>query len=432
MAIHDLHSHLYGCLQPQDVQWLVQRVTNWDRFARYQNKYREIFGTDVKLPTKEGLTDKKKLSSLYQYRQRLTDHSDFQIFQIHFDLLISLITLSVDEIVHLVQRVVSHETAQYVEYRFMFPLNANEEFVTEKLDALDEAFKMAEKKYKKQIKGIFSLPRHANTALFYYQILKKRQARAGLTNLVGIDFCGQEEGYPPQILRPIFQKVKEDNQKNPQDALAVLYHVGEFYNDKSIESAVRWIIESHELGCHRLGHAIALGISPEIYLGQTREERAIERVAHLDFLLAKQDVLQEFGYRLPNHVQQEKDQLLAKIRKNKKATVVHHYDEQRIKDLRCFQNWALEFLAQRGAIIECCLTSNRLLTDSKSYELHPIKRFLQNNLSCILATDDRGIFSTTMLKEIQIARHKVGLTEKEVEKLCENARTVQAKKLMKV
>ena len=78
---------------------------------------------------------------------------------------------------------------------------------------------------------------------------------------------------------------------------------------------MRWIVESHELGCHRLGHAIALGISPEIYLGQTREERATERVAHLDFLLAKQDVLQDFGYRLPNHVQQEKDQLLAKIRK---------------------------------------------------------------------------------------------------------------------
>ena len=41
-------------------------------------------------------------------------------------------------------------------------------------------------------------------------------------------------------------------------------------------------------------------------------------------------------------------------------------------------------------------------------------------------------FPRPMLKEIQIARHEVGLTEKEVEKLCENARTAQAKKLMKV
>jgi adenosine deaminase len=58
----------------------------------------------------------------------------------------------------------------------------------------------------------------------------------------------------------------------PDHALAGLYHVGESFTDKTIESAIRWVHEAAEAGAHRLGHAIALGVEPHSYGPHTRHE----------------------------------------------------------------------------------------------------------------------------------------------------------------
>ena len=65
-------------------------------------------------------------------------------------------------------------------------------------------------------------------------------------------------------MRGFFRRLRVDNDADAQAALEVLYHVGEIYFDKSLESAVRWCHEAAELGSRRLGHCIALGLDPEV------------------------------------------------------------------------------------------------------------------------------------------------------------------------
>lgn len=95
--------------------------------------------------------------------------------------------------------------------------------------------------------------------------------------LTAVDFCKVEEGYPPKNMSSFFGAVKEFNQQHPDRALAILYHVGESFNDKSLESAIRWVQEAAEMGAHRLGHAIALGVDPAMYGEHTRRESVSER-----------------------------------------------------------------------------------------------------------------------------------------------------------
>ena len=89
--------------------------------------------------------------------------------------------------------------------------------------------------------------------------------------------------------------MKDFNQEHPERALAVLYHVGESFNDKSLESGVRWVHEAAEMGVHRLGHAIALGVSPDLYGVHTRQESVAERVDQLHYDLRHRDGLGEMG-----------------------------------------------------------------------------------------------------------------------------------------
>jgi hypothetical protein len=56
--------------------------------------------------------------------------------------------------------------------------------------------------------------------------------------LVGIDFCSVEEGFPPKDLATFLRRLHGFNKINPHRALALVYHVGESFNDKSLESPV--------------------------------------------------------------------------------------------------------------------------------------------------------------------------------------------------
>ena len=58
-------------------------------------------------------------------------------------------------------------------------------------------------------------------------------------SLTGIDFCFLEEGFPPKDKAELFRAVQTFNDEHPERALAILYHVGESFADKSLESAVR-------------------------------------------------------------------------------------------------------------------------------------------------------------------------------------------------
>jgi adenosine deaminase len=65
-------------------------------------------------------------------------------------------------------------------------------------------------------------------------------------------------------------------------------------------------------------------------------------------------------------------------------------------------------MAQRGVLVEACLTSNQQLLDVEG-AAHPIKELLRRGVPVALATDDQGILRATMTDELVRAVAKQGL-----------------------
>jgi adenosine deaminase len=62
--------------------------------------------------------------------------------------------------------------------------------------------------------------------------------------------------------------------------------------------------------------------------------------------------------------------------------------------------------AQRGVVFEVSLTSNWKTGAVPELGAHPIKEMIQAGLSVVLATDDPGIFDTTLSGESLLARER--------------------------
>lgn len=85
--------------------------------------------------------------------------------------------------------------------------------------------------------------------------------------VLGIDAANVEIGCRPEVLAPAFRKIREADIENKFKPFGVTYHVGEEFLDiidglRAIDECILFL--NLENG-NRLGHALALGISPEEY-----------------------------------------------------------------------------------------------------------------------------------------------------------------------
>jgi adenosine deaminase len=225
--------------------------------------------------------------------------------------------------------------------------------------------------------------------------------------VTGIDFCGVEEGYPPKDKAAFFAEVHEFNARHPDRAIAILYHVGESFLDKSLESAVRWVHEAAELGAHRLGHAIALGIHPDAFGVHTRTESVAERRDQIAYDLRHAEGLRAFGVDVDVAGLRAELDRLALV-----GTVTHRYDRARLAEFRRRQDFAMSRVRRSGAVIEVCPTSNRRIGDIRDPALHPVHRFLAAGLPVVISTDDPGIFGITLNDELDwVCTHTGGGAE---------------------
>ncbi|KAL1512746.1 hypothetical protein ABEB36_002286 [Hypothenemus hampei] len=71
--------------------------------------------------------------------------------------------------------------------------------------------------------------------------------------------------------------------------------------------------------------------------------------------------------------------------------------------------------------IECCLTSNVVCLTSKSYEEHHVKELLKNSLPFSLATDDKGVFNTTLSKEFTVLGQTFSLSKNDLWNISRNS-----------
>jgi hypothetical protein len=216
--------------------------------------------------------------------------------------------------------------------------------------------------------------------------------------LVAVDWSGVEEGHPPKELAEIFAGVQSFNDAHPDRALAILAHVGESFADKSLESAIRWVHEVAELGAHRLGHAIALGVDPALYGPHTRTESVAERKDQIAYDLAHDRQLRSAGVRVDRRELLDELDRLASTREDELLSV--EYDQDRLHDVRLRQNFAMEQVRKTGAVIEVCPTSNRIIGGISNPTYHPVHRFIDAGLRVVISTDNPGAFDTTLSNEL--------------------------------
>ncbi|MCA9919074.1 MAG: hypothetical protein KC445_14025 [Anaerolineales bacterium] len=219
--------------------------------------------------------------------------------------------------------------------------------------------------------------------------------------LVGVDFASYEEGFPPKRFRPIFQQMHEDNAKLPHAQLGIVYHVGETFFDKSLESAARWCHEAALLGAKRLGHCIALGLDPEIAVSrqpQAHEKELVsERLDQIAYDLHFATELRQFGVAVD-----EKKLLDEQLALQNRADdwLERPYTPQRFQQIRQRQDFVLHQLSQLGTVIECCPTSNLRIGGVPDAEHHPVHKLLASPVNLCLCTDDPGTFDITLASEI--------------------------------
>jgi Adenosine deaminase len=224
--------------------------------------------------------------------------------------------------------------------------------------------------------------------------------------VTGIDFCGVEEGHPPADVADLFAAVRAFNDRHPGRAVAILDHVGESFTDKSMESAVRWVQEAAELGAHRLGHAIALGVDPAAFGPHTRTETVRERRNQIAYDLAHQAGLRAAGVVVDPDALRRELAGLAGLPGDHALAVA--YDDDRLAAVRRRQDYAIERVGRTGAVVEVCPTSNRRIGGIADPAHHPVHRFLAADLPVVVGADDPGVFGVTLAQELDWVCEQVG------------------------
>ena len=408
----DLHTHLYGCIHSADfMEFLLNRDVDW---ATYQDNYRRIYGVSPPIAEilercRQGVAgSRSEFHRLFVFGD--DDAGNFDRFQAKYDILnhgsalsgfstgeVPLPTL-IDQTCMFIHKIIARQRRQnvgHVEHR----MNLGPKYT----QAQSREFILAMLAVYGQYQGsdiqprlAISLPR--DNPWPNWEVVQETALSPSGHLLTGIDFCYIEEGYPPKDQRELFDAVKDFNHRHPERALAILYHVGESFSDKSLESAVRWVHEAAEFGAHRLGHAISLGVDPRLYGNHIRNESVAERIDQLNYDLNHRDGLAEFGVQVDAATAAKELERLKSLPADSLLTV--EYDDAKLDEITQRQQYAIRCIRALGAVIEVCPTSNRRIGGIANPEHHPVKTFLASDASFVIATDDPGILATTLADEI--------------------------------
>jgi adenosine deaminase len=419
----ELHSHLYGCLKVEDLEFLARRRP--PRQEIFLESYRRTHGKPAPAFAAlfAGTAESRALLESYYYFSR---PAEFPYFQTCFDLIISVAHTDPEELALVSRRVAAVEDADYAEYRVLFPPRDSPALFREKIHALCEGLRDAGRETGRTLRLIPSLWRDQSQCDISYDLLRSfmREQEVVREYTTGIDFCHVEEGHPPAAKREFFARVLADNRADPVHALAILYHVGESFADKSVESAARWVFEAARAGAHRLGHAIALGVNPEIFQGPERGARAeivSERLDHIAFELEHRESLRDAGYEVEVDVLSAEAKRLEELPAPEQTRVAISYDGPRRERLRIFQDWAMEQVRATGAVIESCPSSNLRIARLERSANHPLARFLAAGLPVVIGADDPGILKTSLREELELVAEWEGVGEAAVQRMLATA-----------
>ncbi|MAT96945.1 MAG: hypothetical protein CL608_07375 [Anaerolineaceae bacterium] len=414
----DLHVHLAGSFYAEDLLAIgapIFREVDWtDR--DFLDGYNNSLDTELD-PIKlfaAALADPEngfaRLKTAYVFGP--DDSGDFDRFMWKYRLFSHLWGYGWEQgwetAVAMIRQAVEHHKRQgldFVEYRAGFWGEATE--LRQKMQICAEAL-ASECDEQFTAHYIVPLPRNdpLPTYLAVRQLLHEQPQLSRI--LVGLDFSSQEEGFPPRLFGPLFQRLHQDNEANPAQQLTAVYHVGESFFDKSLESAVRWCHEAALLGAKRLGHCIALGLDPAVAVSRRPQaheaELVSERLDQIAYDLRFVRQLRQAGVAVDVTALKAEQRSLASLALD--DWVERPYTPQRLQDIRQRQTFVLNQLTQAGIVIECCPTSNLRIGGVPDAEHHPIHRLLASRVNLCICTDDPGTFDITLASEIEwVLRH---------------------------
>jgi len=416
----ELHVHSGGSLFAADLLNLARDHYEKIDWSLFVDSFERAYGRrpDPVALFREALHSQRLDALKAHYVYGAEDGGDFARFQAKFNLKICIYrhwwkVLGQPE--EILQRVFAHhrrEGLRYVEYRAMAPYDHTRPEAFVQFHALTARTIAQACTADFTARYLVSLPRWA--PLECYKLVQRLldENEDLLSTIVGLDFCHFEEGYPPASTRAFFRCLHRDNELRPERTLAVAYHVGEVYFDKSLESAVRWCQEAAELGALRLGHCTALGLDPEVAVArrpQAHERESVsERLAQIAYDLHHKSALEEFGVPVDDQaLMQERSRLASRP---DDALVGRAYDPSRLEAVRRRQDFALSRLAALGAVVETCPTSNLRIGAVPDANDHPVHRFLASDIRLAIGADDPGLFDCTLADEVNWVQHHTGLT----------------------
>lgn len=408
----ELHVHIGGCLYVDDILAMGRDIYKEVDWSLYIETYEQAYGVrpdPVRMFTDaltDGQPDLRDLRAHYVFEEK--DGGDFGRFMAKFNLLICLSRHRAEHLQRdgkLVQRIVERHRSEgldYVEYRAMYMRISTDpdgaaSFHRSNARALRDASGSG-----LDARYVVSIPRW--DPLVGWNLVRRllEESPDLVDTIVGIDFCNDEEGYPPKTARPVFEQLALHNREHPEHALEVLYHVGESFWDKSLESAVRWCHEASELGARRLGHAIALGLDPAVAMARREDahvsEPVSERLDQIQYDLRHQSELRKVGVEIATgDLEAEREELHGR---DPDSRVTRDYSPNRLEEIRRRQDFVLQRLAESGTVIESCPTSNLRIGGVPDAAHHPIHRFLASPVNLVVGADDPGIFDSPLAAEI--------------------------------
>ena len=411
----DLHLHLYGSIHWQELlEFLGNRIVDWTAYeAAFQEAYGEappirqiLEQYSLGIPGAEA-----RFRDLFLFQDE--DAGNFGRFQAKYNMLVaggagstfskgnSELSGVVNEVCGFMTQILERqfrENIAYSEQRMTLRTSFTPSQARELLVGMLTTYSAYESP---DIQPRLAISLSRSDPWPHWDVIRETVLGPHGHLLTSIDFCYFEEGHPPKKQREFFEAVKDFNRRHPERALAILYHVGESFADKSLESAVRWVHEAAEMGAHRLGHAIALGVSPDMYGAHIRHESVEERIDQLNYDLRHRDGLIRSG--VPVDVEAILQELEHLRSLPQQSLVTIQYNEQRLEEVRLRQRYAAECITALGSIIEVCPTSNRRIGGISDAQYHPIRQFVDFGVPFVVGTDDPGIFDTTLAREIESA-----------------------------